>query len=555
MTPLIFVTGGVVSSLGKGIAAASLASILEARGLRVTMMKLDPYINVDPGTMSPFQHGEVYVTDDGAETDLDLGHYERFVRTRLTGKNSITTGKIYEAVIRKERRGDYLGATVQVIPHITDEIKRCIDEATRGFDVALVEIGGTVGDIESQPFLEAIRQIRIEQGADKTLFMHLTLVPYIKAAGEIKTKPTQHSVKELRALGIQADVLLCRSEQPLPQADRRKIALFTNVPEKAVISAVDVDTIYKLPLWLHEQGLDDIVVAHLKLDAKPANLGEWERTVEAVDHPRDEVTIAIIGKYVEHKDAYKSLGEALRHGGLKQATRVNLRWLESEDVESRGAEILADVDGILVPGGFGKRGFEGKIAAAKFARERRIPYFGICYGMHAAVVDFARSIAGLPGAGSTENDKHCADPVIALITEWTTGTGEVEKRDESSDLGGTMRLGAQECRLKAGTISRQLYGQDVIRERHRHRYEFNNRYRQKFEDLGLVIAGKSMDDLLVEIVELPEQQHPWFVACQFHPEFTSTPRDGHPLFIGFVRAAREQKVVRTAPRLAQVASA
>ncbi|MCE7950879.1 MAG: CTP synthase [Xanthomonadales bacterium PRO7] len=555
MTPLIFVTGGVVSSLGKGIASASLAAILEARGLRVTMMKLDPYINVDPGTMSPFQHGEVYVTDDGAETDLDLGHYERFVRTRLTGKNSITTGKIYEAVIRKERRGDYLGATVQVIPHITDEIKRCIDEATRGYDVALVEIGGTVGDIESQPFLEAIRQIRIEHGADKTLFMHLTLVPYIKAAGEIKTKPTQHSVKELRALGIQADVLLCRSEQPLPQADRRKIALFTNVPEKAVISAVDVDTIYKLPLWLHEQGLDDIVVAHLKLDAKPANLGEWERTVEAVDHPRDEVTIAIIGKYVEHKDAYKSLGEALRHGGLKQATRVNLRWLESEDVESRGAEILADVDGILVPGGFGKRGFEGKIAAAKFARERKIPYFGICYGMHAAVVDFARSIAGLPGAGSTENDKHCADPVIALITEWTTGTGEVEKRDETSDLGGTMRLGAQECRLKAGTISRQLYGQDVIRERHRHRYEFNNRYRQKFEDLGLVIAGKSMDDLLVEIVELPEQQHPWFVACQFHPEFTSTPRDGHPLFMGFVRAARELKVVRTAPRLAQVASA
>ncbi|MDE1885899.1 MAG: CTP synthase [Xanthomonadaceae bacterium] len=555
MTPLIFVTGGVVSSLGKGIAAASLASILEARGLRVTMMKLDPYINVDPGTMSPFQHGEVYVTDDGAETDLDLGHYERFVRTRLTGKNSITTGKIYEAVIRKERRGDYLGATVQVIPHITDEIKRCIDEATRGYDVALVEIGGTVGDIESQPFLEAIRQIRIEHGADKTLFMHLTLVPYIKAAGEIKTKPTQHSVKELRALGIQADVLLCRCEQPLPQSDRRKIALFTNVPEKAVISAVDVDTIYKLPLWLREQGLDDIVVAQLKLDAKPANMAEWERTVEAVEHPKDEVSIAIIGKYVEHKDAYKSLGEALRHGGLKQSTRVSLRWLESEDIETRGAEALADVDGILVPGGFGKRGFEGKIAAAKFARENRIPYFGICYGMHAAVVDFARNIAGLPGAGSTENDKHCADPVIALITEWTTGSGEVEKRDEASDLGGTMRLGAQECRLKAGTISRQLYGQDVIRERHRHRYEFNNRYRQKFEDLGLVIAGKSMDDLLVEIVELPEHKHPWFVACQFHPEFTSTPRDGHPLFMGFVRSAREYKSVRTAPRLAQVASA
>ena len=555
MTPLVFVTGGVVSSLGKGITAASLAAILEARGLRVTMMKLDPYINVDPGTMSPFQHGEVYVTDDGAETDLDLGHYERFVRTRLTGRNSITTGKIYEAVIRKERRGDYLGATVQVIPHITDEIKRCIDDATRGYDVALVEIGGTVGDIESQPFLEAIRQIRIEHGADKTLFMHLTLVPYIKAAGEIKTKPTQHSVKELRALGIQADVLLCRCEQPLPQSDRRKIALFTNVPEKAVISAVDVDTIYKLPLWLREQGLDDIVVAQLKLDAKPANMAEWERAVEAVEHPKDEVSIAIIGKYVEHKDAYKSLGEALRHGGLKQSTHVNLCWLESEDIETRGAEALADVDGILVPGGFGKRGFEGKIAAAKFARENRIPYFGICYGMHAAVVDFARSIAGLPGAGSTENDKHCADPVIALITEWTTGTGEVEKRDETSDLGGTMRLGAQECRLKAGTISRHLYGQDVIRERHRHRYEFNNRYRQQFEDLGLVIAGKSMDDLLVEIVELPEHKHPWFVACQFHPEFTSTPRDGHPLFMGFVRSAREYKSVRTAPRLAQVASA
>ncbi|MEP6485245.1 MAG: CTP synthase [Rudaea sp.] len=550
MTPLIFVTGGVVSSLGKGIASASLGAILEARGLRVTMMKLDPYINVDPGTMSPFQHGEVYVTDDGAETDLDLGHYERFVRTRLTGKNSITTGKIYESVIRKERRGDYLGATVQVIPHITDEIKHCIYEATRGYDVALVEIGGTVGDIESQPFLEAIRQLRIEHGADKCLFMHLTLVPYIKAAGEIKTKPTQHSVKELRALGIQADVLLCRCEQPLPQAERRKIALFTNVPEKSVISAVDVDTIYKLPLWLHAQGLDDIVVAHLRLDTKPVNLAEWERTVEAIEHPKDEVTIAIIGKYVEHKDAYKSLGEALRHGGLKQSTRVNLSWLESEDIEARGTEMLRDVDGILVPGGFGKRGFEGKIAAAKFARENKIPYFGICYGMHAAVIDFARNIAGLAGANSTENDRHCADPVIALITEWTTSAGDVERRDEASDLGGTMRLGAQECRLSSGSISRAAYGQDVMRERHRHRYEFNNRYRQQFEDLGLVIAGKSMDDLLVEIVEFPAQQHPWFVAGQFHPEFTSTPRDGHPLFNGFVKAAREYKIVRDAPRFA-----
>ncbi|MDC8015280.1 CTP synthase [Tahibacter soli] len=548
MTPLIFVTGGVVSSLGKGIAAASLASILEARGLRVTMMKLDPYINVDPGTMSPFQHGEVYVTDDGAETDLDLGHYERFVRTRLTGRNSVTTGKIYEAVIRKERRGDYLGATVQVIPHITDEIKHTIYEATRGYDVALVEIGGTVGDIESLPFLEAIRQIRIEHGAEKVMFMHLTLVPYIKAAGEIKTKPTQHSVKELRTIGIQPDVLLCRCEQPLPEAERRKIALFTNVPERAVISAMDVDTIYQLPLWLHQQGLDRLVIDHLRLDAGPADLSSWERTVAAVENPKDEVTIAIIGKYVEHKDAYKSLGEALRHGGIKQSTRVNLEWMESEQIEAEGGDVLAGVDAILVPGGFGKRGFEGKIAAAKWARENKVPYFGICYGMHAAVVDFARHIAGLEGANSSENEKNCAHPVIALITEWTTSAGDVEKRTEESDLGGTMRLGAQECRLKAGTLARQLYAQDVIRERHRHRYEFNNLYRQQFEDLGLTIAGKSMDDLLVEMVELPN--HPWFLACQFHPEFTSTPRDGHPLFIGFVQAAREYKAVRTAPRLA-----
>ena len=553
MTPLIFVTGGVVSSLGKGIALASLAAILEARGLRVTMMKLDPYINVDPGTMSPFQHGEVYVTDDGAETDLDLGHYERFVRTRLTGKNSITTGKIYESVIAKERRGDYLGATVQVIPHITDEIKHRIYEATQGYDIALVEIGGTVGDIESQPFLEAIRQIRIEHGPQAAMFMHLTLVPYIKAAGEIKTKPTQHSVKELRSIGIQPDVLVCRCEQPLPQSDRRKIALFTNVPEKAVISAVDMDIIYALPRWLHGQGLDDIVIEHLQLNAKAADLSEWDRVVDAVEHPLGEVTIAIVGKYVEHKDAYKSLGEALRHGGLKQKTRVNLRWVESEEIERRGADLLKDADGILVPGGFGKRGFEGKIAAVRYARENRVPYFGICYGMHAAVIDFARNIAGLEGANSSENDRNCADPVIGLITEWTTGAGDVKKRDESSDKGGTMRLGAQECRLNAGTLSRELYGRDVIRERHRHRYEFNNRYRQRFEDLGLIIAGKSMDDLLVEMIELPN--HPWFVACQFHPEFTSTPRDGHPLFIGFIRAAREQKAMREAPLLAHEAAA
>ncbi|HKR77881.1 MAG TPA: CTP synthase [Rhodanobacter sp.] len=552
MTPLIFVTGGVVSSLGKGIAAASLASILEARGLSVTMMKLDPYINVDPGTMSPFQHGEVYVTDDGAETDLDLGHYERFVHTRLTGKNSITTGKIYESVIRKERRGDYLGATVQVIPHITDEIKHCIHEATRGFDVALVEIGGTVGDIESLPFLEAIRQLRIEHGPEKCLFMHLTLVPFIKAAGEIKTKPTQHSVKELRSIGIQPDILLCRSEQPLPEGERRKIALFTNVPENAVISAVDVDVIYKTPLWLHQQGLDEIVVRRLGLDAKPADLSGWQRTVDAVVHPKDEVTVAIVGKYVEHKDAYKSLGEALRHGGIKQQTRVNLQWIDSEQVEAEGAaKVLGGVDAILVPGGFGKRGFEGKIMVAKYAREHGVPYFGICYGMHAAVVDFARHVAGLADADSSENDRNTPNPVIALITEWTTSSGEVEQRTERSDLGGTMRLGAQECRLKAGTLAREMYGQDVVRERHRHRYEFNNRYRQSFEDLGLVISGKSMDDLLVEIVELPQQKHPWFLGCQAHPEFTSTPRDGHPLFIGFVRAARECKAVREGVKLAK----
>jgi CTP synthase len=554
MTSLIFVTGGVVSSLGKGIASASLASILEARGLAVTLMKLDPYINVDPGTMSPFQHGEVYVTDDGAETDLDLGHYERFVRTRLSGKNSITTGKIYEAVIRKERRGDYLGATVQVIPHVTNQIKHAIDEATRGFDVALVEIGGTVGDIESQPFLEAARQLRIERGADKVLFMHLTLVPYIKAAGEIKTKPTQHSVKELRALGIQPDILLCRCEEPLPEGERRKIALFTNVPENAVISAVDADVIYKLPLWLHKEGLDDIVVERLHLDAKPTDLAQWKRTVDAVENPKDEVRIYIVGKYVEHKDAYKSLGEALRHGGIHNAARVELEWLDSETIETHGADtLLRDADAILVPGGFGKRGFEGKIQTVKYAREHGIPYFGICYGMHAAVVEFARDVAGIAGAGSTENDRDCADPVIALITEWTQGAGDVQRRDESSDLGGTMRLGAQECRLQPGTIARELYGTDTIRERHRHRYEFNNRYRDRLEKAGLVIAGLSVDDL-VEIIEMPQQKHPWFLACQFHPEFTSTPRDGHPLFNGFVRAAREYKAMRDAPRLAKEAA-
>ncbi|MGY1425429.1 CTP synthase [Lysobacter sp. A289] len=541
MTPLIFVTGGVVSSLGKGIAAASLAAILEARGLRVTMMKLDPYINVDPGTMSPFQHGEVYVTDDGAETDLDLGHYERYVRTRLSRKNSITTGRIYENVIRKERRGDYLGGTVQVIPHITDEIKRGIFDATDGFDVGLVEIGGTVGDIESLPFLEAIRQIRTERGPEKALFMHLTLVPFIAAAGELKTKPTQHSVKELRSIGIQPDILVCRSEQPLPDNERRKIALFTSVSERAVITAVDLDNIYRMPARFQEQGLDDLIVERLRLDAGPADMSEWDAVVEAAEHPVDEVTIAIIGKYVDHQDAYKSVGEALKHGGLRQRTKVKLKWLESSDVERRGASALAGVDGILVPGGFGDRGFEGKVLGARHARETGIPYFGICYGMQAAVVDYARAVAGLEGANSTENDKSTPHPVIGLITEWRTATGEVERRSEDGDLGGTMRLGLQEQRLKPGTLAHELYGKDVVAERHRHRYEFNNRYRTQLEDAGLVISAKSMDDLLVEMIELPREVHPWFLACQAHPEFLSTPRDGHPLFVGFIRAAREHK--------------
>lgn len=543
-TPLVFVTGGVVSSLGKGIAAASLAAILEARGLRVTMMKLDPYLNVDPGTMSPFQHGEVYVTDDGAETDLDLGHYERFVNTRLSGLNSITTGKIYEAVIRKERRGDYLGGTVQVIPHVTDEIKRCIEAATAGFDVALVEIGGTVGDIESLPFLEAIRQLRIERGAERAMFLHLTLVPYIAAAGELKTKPTQHSVKELRGIGIQPDVLMCRSELPLPNGERRKIALFTNVPEKAVISAIDLDNIHKIPRWLHGQGLDQLVVEQLRLQdkARPADLSEWDAVVDAAEHPIDEVTIAVVGKYVDHKDAYKSVAEALRHGGLRQRTRVALKWLEAEDVERQGAAaLLADVDGVLVPGGFGDRGFEGKVLTSQYARAAGLPYFGICYGMQAAVVDIARHEAGLAGANSTENDRGTPHPVIALITEWRTASGEVERRSEGSDLGGTMRLGLQEQRLKPGTLAHALYGRDVVAERHRHRYEFNNRYRTRLEDAGLVISAKSMDDTLVEMVELPQAVHPWFLACQAHPEFLSTPRHGHPLFVGFVRAARERR--------------
>jgi CTP synthase len=542
MTSLIFVTGGVVSSLGKGIAAASLAAILEARGLRVTMMKLDPYINVDPGTMSPYQHGEVFVTDDGAETDLDLGHYERFLRTRMSRKNNVTTGRIYENVIRKERKGEYLGATVQVIPHITDEIKRCVLEATEGFDVAIVEVGGTVGDIESLPFLEAIRQLRAENGHDNAIFIHLTLVPYIAAAGELKTKPTQHSVAQLRSIGIQPDILLCRSETPLPEADRKKIALFTNVPLEAVISAIDVDNIYKLPMWFHAQKLDQIVVEKLRFRAKKADLSEWKQTVDAMTNPVDAVRIAIVGKYVEHKDAYKSLSEALRHGGLRQKTSVELKWLESEEVETKGAGLLADCDAILVPGGFGARGFEGKVLASAYARTNKVPYFGICYGMQAAVVDAARNLAGLAGANSTENEQNCKHPVIGLITEWQSETGKKEKRSADSDLGGTMRLGAQDCRINPGTKAREIYGADVARERHRHRYEFNNQYRERLSATGLVLSAFSVDNNLVEMIEY--QDHPWFVACQSHPEFNSTPRDGHPLFISFIKAARERKKLK-----------
>jgi CTP synthase len=493
--------------------------------------------------MSPFQHGEVYVTDDGAETDLDLGHYERFVRTRMTRRNSVTTGRIYDNVIRKERRGDYLGGTVQVIPHITDEIKRCIDVATEGFDVALVEIGGTVGDIESLPFLEAIRQIRTERGADKVLFMHLTLVPWIAAAGELKTKPTQHSVKELRSIGIQPDVLLCRSERPLPESERRKIALFTNVPEHAVINAIDLDNIYKIPLWLHDQGLDRIVVDHLRLNqARKADLSDWEGVVDAMEHPDAEVTIAIVGKYIDHHDAYKSLSEALKHGGLPRRTRVKLRWIEAAALETDGVGALAGADGILVPGGFGDRGFEGKVSAVKFARENGVPYYGICYGMQAAVVEYARNVLGLAQANSTENDRDTPDPVIGLITEWRSLNGAVETRTEDSDLGGSMRLGAQDCRLKFGSRVREIYGAEVISERHRHRYEFNNQYRTRLKEAGLSFSGKSMDDLLVEVIEIPE--HPWFIAAQFHPEFLSTPRDPHPLFVDFIRAALAHQVAR-----------
>jgi CTP synthase len=539
MTKFIFITGGVVSSLGKGIAASSLAAILEARGLKVTMTKLDPYINVDPGTMSPFQHGEVYVTDDGAETDLDLGHYERFISTHMTKKNNFTTGQIYESVLRKERKGDYLGATVQVIPHITDEMKRRVYASAEGMDVAIVEIGGTVGDIESLPFLETIRQIGVGLGRDRALFIHLTLVPYIKTAGEIKTKPTQHSVKELRTIGIQPDILICRSEMPIPISERQKIALFTNVNEKAVISALDADTIYRIPLLLQEQGLDDLVVNQLRLDVPQADLSEWEAVVEAVTHPKDTVTIAIVGKYVAHKDAYKSLVESLTHAGISTHHKVIIKYIDSEMIEAEGTEQLKELDAILVPGGFGERGVEGKIATVRFARENKIPYLGICLGMQTAVIEFARNVVGLEGAHSTEFLPNSPHPVIGLITEWKDEAGMLESRDEESDLGGTMRLGAQKCRLQSDSLVFATYGKEVITERHRHRYEFNNNYMEALEKAGLRFSGKSMDGRLVEVVEVAD--HPWFVACQFHPEFTSTPRKGHPLFSGFVTAAINNK--------------
>ena len=538
MTKFIFVTGGVVSSLGKGIASASLAAILEARGLNVTLLKLDPYINVDPGTMSPFQHGEVYVTEDGAETDLDLGHYERFVRTTMGRSNNFTTGRVYENVIRKERRGDYLGGTVQVIPHITDEIKRLVMEGANGADVAMVEIGGTVGDIESLPFLEAIRQMGVELGHDRVLYLHLTLLPYIPTAGELKTKPTQHSVKELRSIGIQPDILLCRAEQPIPADERRKIALFTNVQQRAVIECIDTDTIYKIPRQLHEQGLDEIVIQRLHLDAEKADLGEWDKAVHNLTHPEAEVKIAMVGKYMDLTEAYKSLSEALIHAGIQTLTKVSITYIDSEVIEGEvGIDCLKGMDAILVPGGFGERGVEGKIKTVEYARTNNIPYLGICLGMQVAVIEYARHVAGLEGAHSTEFDSGTAHPVIALITEWTAEDGSVERRSQDSDLGGTMRLGGQQCRLDERSKVREMYGEEVIVERHRHRYEFNNNYLERLSEAGLRFSGKSMDGSLVEVVEVPD--HPWFVACQFHPEFTSTPRDGHPLFSGFVTAARE----------------
>jgi CTP synthase len=535
MTRFIFITGGVVSSLGKGITSASLGAILEKCGLTVRLMKLDPYINVDPGTMSPFQHGEVFVTEDGTEADLDLGHYERFVSAKTGRDSNFTTGRIYSNVIAKERRGDYLGATVQVIPHITDEIKQSVQRGAGDADVCLVEIGGTVGDIESLPFLEAIRQLGVELGRERALYIHLTLVPFIAASSEIKTKPTQHSVKELRSIGIQPDILVCRSEQALPAEQRAKIALFTSVEERAVISAMDVDDLYKIPSMLQEQGLDEIVVEKLKLGGHPADLSEWQAVVDARQHPEAEVNVAMVGKYVDLKDAYISLTEALLHAGIQTRTRVKIRYVESEGLEENGLAQLNDVDAILVPGGFGERGIAGKIQAVQLAREKGIPYLGICLGLQVAVIEFARNVAGLKGAHSTEFDRSTPHPVIALITEWQDRSGSTEERSAESDLGGSMRLGAQACQLTPGSLAHAAYGADTILERHRHRYEFNNGFIDKLQEAGLSFSGRS-DDGLIEVVELPG--HPWFLACQFHPEFTSNPRKGHPLFTSFVAAAR-----------------
>jgi len=537
MTSYVFITGGVVSSLGKGITSACLGAILEARGLTISMIKLDPYINVDPGTMSPFQHGEVFVTHDGTETDLDLGHYERFVRTAKGGRHSnYTTGRIYESVIAKERRGDYLGATVQVIPHITDEIKECVKKGAGDADICLVEIGGTVGDIESLPFLEAIRQMGIELGRDRVVYVHLTLVPYIPTSSEIKTKPTQHSVKELRSIGIQPDILVCRSEKPLPSDERKKIALFTNVPEKAVISAYDADDLYKIPRMMHEQGLDEIVARQLGLDLPEADLSEWDIVVEAKMNPTAEVNVAMVGKYMDLKDSYISLVEALQHGGIHTRTKVNIHFIDSTDLEQDGLTVLENMDGIVVPGGFGDRGIEGKIEAVRYARENGIPYLGICLGMQVAVIEAARNLAGLEGAMSTEFDRSARHPVVGLITEWQDAGGSTEERSEESELGGTMRLGAQAVTLAAGSLAARSYGTTDIVERHRHRYEVNNNYRDRLSEAGLSFSGLSVDDL-VEMVELPG--HPFFLASQFHPEFTSNPRDGHPLFKSYIAAVRE----------------
>ena len=542
MTKYVFVTGGVVSSLGKGIAAASLGAILESRGIKITHLKLDPYINVDPGTMSPFQHGEVFVTEDGAETDLDLGHYERFTSAKMGKRNNFTTGQIYETVIKKERRGEYLGKTVQVIPHITDEIKTHIRRGAEGADVAIVEIGGTVGDIESLPFLEAIRQIGLQEGRSNVCYMHLTLLPYIPTAGELKTKPTQHSVKELREIGIQPDVLLCRADRHVPDDEKTKIALFCNVQREAVIECLDADSIYKIPGMLHDQMLDEIVCHRLNILAKAADLTVWKNLVHALEHPEHTVNVAFVGKYVDLTESYKSLTEALVHAGVYTRSKVKIHYMDSEEIENKGCDLLKPMDAILVPGGFGKRGTEGKIAAIRYARENGKPYLGICLGMQLAVIEYARHVAGMEGAHSTEFDKDSPHPVIALITEWQDASGKLEKRDESSDLGGSMRLGGQVCKLGKDTLSREIYGKSEIVERHRHRYEVNNNLLAELESKGLVVSGRAPGTDLCEMVELPRSVHPWFVGCQFHPEFTSSPRTGHPLFTSFVKAAIDGQV-------------